>query len=206
MDNNPLTLSTDTSLGLTADILNKLENYEDYLSFYIQLDQTSTAFAWLKADLLFQMVDKLGEPSVEQLARDVNQPRSTVVNYVRTARAFPHDKRDPNVPFSIHFRASFADTYDDKTQSFQGEERFKWLAKAIDEGMSTRVLGDAIQREKKREGLNVEKLPCTRCAKTDGEIKPYILYSPGAHLKGESFDLHSACYNEVIECIYGKRG
>lgn len=201
MDEKALSLAADTPLGLTPDILNKLESYEDYLSFYIQLDQASSAFAWLKADLLFQMASKLGETSIEQLARDINQPRSTVINYVRTARAFPTDKRDGQASFSIHFRASFADSYDDKLGIFNGEERFKWVEKAVDEGMSTRVLGDAIQREKQRELLDIPVLPCSRCGKTDGEIKPYLLYSPGSHLSGERFELHDACYNEVIGFI-----
>jgi hypothetical protein len=203
MEDKSLTTS-DSYLGLNHDILDKLETYEDYLSFYIQLDQASTAFAWTKADLLFQMVQKLGEPSVEQLARDVKHPRSTVVNYVRVARAFPIEKRDPAASFSLHFRASFADAYDDKTHTFTGEKRFKWLDKALDEGMSTRVLSDAIKRDKKKTELNVNNLPCSRCNKADEGVKPYIMYSPGSHLQGESFDLHDNCYNRVIEAIYGR--
>lgn len=203
MDEKALSVVTDNPLGLSPEILGKLESYEDYLSFYIQLEQASTAFAWLKADLLFQMASKLGEKSIEQLARDINQPRSTVVNYVRTARAFPQEKRDLAASFSIHFRASFADSYDDKTGEFNGEERYKWVEKAIDEGMSTRVLGDAIQREKQRQELEVLVLPCSRCKKSDGEIKPYLIYSPGSHLSGERFELHDSCYNELLNFIHG---
>lgn len=204
MDPKALSLATDTPLGLSPDILGKLETYEDYLSFYIQLDQASSAFAWLKADLLFQMASKLGETSIEQLARDINQPRSTVINYVRTARAFPAEKRNEEASFSLHFKASFADSYDDKEEEFKGEERFKWVEKAVDEGMSTRVLGELIQREKQRELLDIPVLPCSRCHSTEGEIKPYMLYAPGAHKPGERLELHDTCLTQVIDFIHGR--
>jgi len=203
MDSTSLSIATDTPLGLSPEILEKLESYEDYLSFYIQLEQASTAFAWLKADLLFQMASKLGETSVEQLARDINQPRSTVVNYVRAARAFPKETRNIEASYSIHFKAAFADSYDDKTGKFDGETRFKWVEKAVDEGMSTRILGDLIQREKERKLLDIPVLPCSRCKKVDGEIKPYLIYSPGSHLAGERFEMHDACYNDLINFIHG---
>lgn len=204
MDDKALSAATDTPLGLTPEILSKLESYEDYLSFYIQLDQASSAFAWLKADLLYQMATKLGATSIEQLARDIKQPRSTVINYVRTAKAFPKEARSEEASFSIHFRASFADSYDEKKGEFEGDTRFTWVEKAIDEGMSTRTLGDAIQREKQRKLLDIPTLPCTRCGKTDGEIHPYLLYSPGAHKPGERFELHDTCYADLMLFIYGK--
>ena len=204
MDEKALSLVVDSPLGLSHDILKKLESYEDYLSFYIQLDQASTAFAWLKADLLFQMAAKLGETSIEQLARDISQPRSTVINYVRTARAFPMEQRSPAASFSLHMRASFADAYDEKT-GFQGDERFKWVDKAVDEGLSTREVGEAIQRDKLRESLGVAILPCSRCDKTDGTIKPFVMYSPGGHIEANRFELHDTCLNEVTAFIYGNK-
>lgn len=203
MDEKTLSLVTDTPLGLSSDILDKLETYEDYLSFYIQLDQASTAFAWIKVDLLLKMASKMGETSVEQLARDINHPRSTVVNYVRVARAFPKDRRDEQASFSIHFKAAFADSYNDKTGEFDADTRFKWVEKAVDEGMSTRVLGELIQRDKQRELLNLEVLPCSRCKSAEGEIKPYVLYSPGEHTPSERFELHEACYAEILIFIHG---
>lgn len=204
MDEKALSLVYDAPLGLTPDILNKLETYEDFLSFYIQLDQASSAFAWLKADLLFKMASKLGEKSIETLASDIKQPRSTVINYVRVARAFPQGQRDPGASFSIHFRASFADSYDDKNQLFQGKKRFEWVEKAIDEGMSTRELGEAIQRDKQRELLNVSIIPCTHCKKSDGKIDQYIIYSTTSHIPAIRLELHDACFKKIEVFIYGQ--
>lgn len=118
--------------------LSQLKTYEDYLSFYSQLDEASSAFSWVKADVLHQMTMNLGEKSLESLAADLKQPRSTVANYVRVARAFPPDKRLAIVPFSTHYQASYADSYDEKTKTFSGEERFALVQKAADENLSVR--------------------------------------------------------------------
>lgn len=198
MDEKSLVLATNAPIALSSDILSKLETYEDYLSFYIQLDQASSAFAWLKADLLLQMSQKLGDKSLEQLGIDLNEKRSTVINYVRTAKAFPADKRDEAASFSIHFRASFADSFDDKTQEFNGEKRFKWVEKAVDEGLSTRELAEAIHSEKQRESLNIPILPCSRCGKTEGKIFHYVLYAPGEKRLADRFELHEECYVEFV--------
>ena len=135
-------------LALDSSILDNLESYDDFLSLYIQLDQTSSAFSWLKADLLLRMTQKLGDNSVRKLAEDIKQPASTIVNYTRTALAFPPDKREEGASFSVHFQASFADSLDEKTRQFGGEKRFDWLEKALDENMSTRRLAEEIQMEK----------------------------------------------------------
>lgn len=135
-------------LALDSSVLDNLESYDDFLSYYIQLDQTSSAFSWLKADLLLRMTQKLGDNSVRKLAEDIKQPASTIVNYTRTALAFPPEKREEGASFSIHFQASFADSLDEKTRGFEGEKRFEWLEKAIDENMSTRKLAEEIQLEK----------------------------------------------------------
>ena len=135
-------------LALDSSVLDNLETYDDFLSFYIELDQTSSAFSWLKADLLLRMTQKLGDNSVRKLAEDIKQPASTIVNYTRTALAFPPEKREEGASFSIHFQASFADSLDDKTRQFEGEKRFDWLEKAIDDNMSTRRLAEEIQIEK----------------------------------------------------------
>jgi len=132
----------------TNSILSKISTYEDYLSAYIQIDQANSSASWFKADLLLQMVKKLGENAVKKLAEDVKQPTSTIINYTRVALAFPPDKRDEGASFSLHFQASFADSLDEKDHNFDGEKRFKWLDKAIDENMSTRKLAEKIQTEK----------------------------------------------------------
>jgi len=148
MSDSALTPSSDNSLSLDKNVLEQLESYDDFLSFYIQLDQTSSAFSWLKADLLLKMTDKLGNDSVKKLAQDIHQPASTIVNYTRTALAFPPETREEGASFSAHFQASFADSLDEKTKEFQSDKRFEWLEKSIDENMSTRKLAEQIQIEK----------------------------------------------------------
>lgn len=155
-------------LALDASVLDNLESYDDFLSYYIQLDQTSSAFSWLKADLLLRMTQKLGDNSVRKLAEDIKQPASTIVNYTRTALAFPPEKREEGASFSIHFQASFADSLDDKTREFGGEKRFDWLEKAVDNNMSTRRLAEEIQMEKG--GVTVSDDPADRMMHVEAQV------------------------------------
>lgn len=141
-------VATYSPIGLDHSILAKLESYEDYLSFYVQLEEATTAFSWLKADTLYQMTHKLGDKSLEQLSKDLRQKKSTVINYVRVAKAFPSDKREPLASFSAHFQASYADSFNDQTQEFDGEKRFEWIKKVSEEGYSTRQLAHEIRKEK----------------------------------------------------------
>lgn len=104
----------------------------------------------MKADLLLQVEKKLGEKSLRVFSGEVNQPQSTITNYIRVARAFDKERRDVGASFSTHFQASFADSYDEETKSFKSDTRFDWLNKAIDEKMSTRKLAQEIQKHKER--------------------------------------------------------
>lgn len=165
------------SLALDPSILDNLESYDDFLSYYIQLDQTSSAFSWLKADLLLRMTQKLGDNSVRKLAEDIKQPASTIVNYTRTALAFPPEKREEGTSFSMHFQASFADSLDEKTRDFDTEKRFEWLEKALDENMSTRRLAEEIQMEKS--GILLSSNPADQQMRMEAqgavvEVKKYL--------------------------------
>ena len=168
-------IPADMPLGLDHTILQRLENYEDYLSFYIQLEEASGVFAWLRADTLYQMAKKLGENSLHQLAIDLRQSRSTVINYVRTARAFPHQEREPMVSFSSHFQASFADSYDEKTEQFKTNTRFEWIKKAADEGMSTRKLQKQI-KEKKAIAAGADPIVVARNIEIEDKVSALMHY------------------------------
>lgn len=133
---------------VASNIISNLESYEDFLSFYIQLEEAHGVFAWLKADTILTMQNKLGANSLTQLAIDLKLPPSTVSNYIRAAKAFPSDTRDPIISFSAHLEASFADSYDDKSGVFDGTKRFEWIAKAGEENMSTRLLKRSISESK----------------------------------------------------------
>src|SRR3990167_9431449 len=136
---------------IDSTILDKLDTWEGHVSAFIQLEENTTTYSWLKADILLHLISKYGEKSVDEFSKEVGQPRSTIVNYVRTARAFPPDTRLPVVSFSHHFQASLADSYDDKEKVFLSDTRQKWVEKAADEEMSTRRLAEAIRED------NIEK-------------------------------------------------
>ncbi len=181
-------------------ILAKLETYEDYLSFYIQLDEAETEYSWLKADTLLQMTEKLGSNSLESLAKDIGKPPTTVVNYVRTAKAFPQEQRDPGVSFSHHYQASFADSFDDKTKEFNGEKRFEWLQKASEGHLSTRALAEEIRHQKIE--TMVEVLICVHCG-TNKETKEYVLFSPEKKKQADRFILCDKCHTETLAFVHG---
>jgi hypothetical protein len=148
MDTNTA-LVPQNAISLDPAIVTKLETWEDHLSFYLQLEEGSTVFSWLKADTLVHLMERFGEQSLEKFANEVSQKRSTVINYVRTAKAFPPEKRIPTLSFSAHFQASYADSYDTQKGEFMSEKRFDWVEKAADEGFSTRKLAEEIKVEKK---------------------------------------------------------
>lgn len=184
---------------LDPNILSKLETYQDYVSFYIQLDEAETEYSWLKADTLLQMTEKLGTRSLEALSKEVGKPATTVVNYVRTAKAFPQETRDPGVSFSHHYQASFADKLDEKTQEFKGEKRFEWLQKASEEHMSTRALAEEIRQEKIT--TMVEVLVCDHCNSTE-KTTEYVLYAPERKKQGNRFNLCEKCLPELLAFVH----
>lgn len=188
------------SLALDTSILSKLETYDDFLSIYIQLEETSNSFYWLKADLLNEFVKKHGEKSLEALSRDIKKPRTTISNYSRLAKAFPPEERLPNASFTTHFIACFADSHDDKKDEFIGEKRFEWVKKAADEGWSTRRLQQEIQDKKLLES-NFAKPQCAFCGTTDGEVGEYILYRTRVRKDPVKLRLHEDCCTSALGLI-----
>lgn len=136
------------NLGLSNSVLNSLSTYDDFLNFYIQIDQAVNGFSWMKADTLKTMEDRLGSASLKAMSKELGENYSTLVSYIRVSRAFPVEKRDVGASFSLHFQASFADSYNSETKEFSGEERFNWRDKALDDNMSTRTLQKEIQATK----------------------------------------------------------
>lgn len=187
----------DSSYG---QLIDKLEKYEDYLSFYTQLDEATTAMSWVKADMLLQMVMNLGEGSLAQLSQDLKQPKSTVVNYVRTARAFPPEKRQPIVPFSTHFHASFADSYSEKEAKFDGELRFEIIEKAADENTSVR---DVIHNIKEARILAVQGDEELHKMALDAEEKAHEIMRNVASLKDDARKGNKEAHALILE-IYNQ--
>src|SRR3990167_7527005 len=178
MDNDEL-VPVSSSIVPDYTLLDKLQNYEDYLSFYIQLEEAHKTFAWLKADTLLHMSKKLGQDSPTQLAKDLKLPPSTATNYIRVARAFPPNTREELTTFSGHLEASFADSYDDKTGTFEGNKRFDWVKKAAEENMPTRLLKREISESKEENSLK------TAVELTVNEIFKYIVALKEKAIKGD---------------------
>lgn len=193
-EDKQLVTVSDDLLGLNPNVLNNLNSYDDLISFYIQIEETSSSFHWLKADVLLEISRKFGEKTLEVLSSELRQPRTTISNYIRTAKAFPQNKRIPNASFTLHFQACFADVYDAK-KGFTGEKRFDWVARAADEGWSTRRLHDAITAEKKELPTQIKQ--CNYCGGSDGEISEYIVYKLGIRKEPDKFSLHDNCFQEA---------
>ena len=178
------------------DNLANVESYEDFVSLYIRLDEVNSTISWYKADVLNTMVNRFGDKSLDQLSMDLGQPRSTISNYSRTAIAFPKNKRHEEVSFSLHFQASYADEFDEKTRTFKSDDRFETLNKAIDEGLSVRKLAETIKQSK--EIIDY----CDYCNQ-DGEVKPFIFYCPSERGMHKRMHLHKECYEEILDSILG---
>lgn len=199
---NEITVHNEETLGIDPQILSKLATYEDFLSYYIQLSQAHDSVSWVKADLLLQMQKKLGEGGLVQLSKELRQPASTVSTYIRAAKAFPLDKRDPALSFTIHLHASYADSYDDKKGVFWGEERFRWLEQAADGAWSSRKLLAEIQDKKTDPKKTVSK-PCVKCTTTEIKTRQYVLYAPGAGTRSKKFWMDEGCLMKLLTWIYG---
>ncbi len=187
---------------LDPQVLSKLTTYEDYLSYYIQLSEATDAVSWVKADFLLYMFHKMGANSLLALSKDMKQPFGTVDNYIRTARAFPVEKRNPAMSFSHHFKASFADVYDEKTKTFLTEKRFEWLNKAQDERMSTRTLQANISEEKEKQGNPELGVLCSHCGKPNEKLQKWTMMSPGTGKRVINLYLHEVCFVEILKFIY----
>lgn len=188
----------DHTLSLDPAIRRQLTTWEDFISFWIQLEEASNSVSWIKADLLLELFKRFGEGSQKQFAAQVSEHESTVNNYIRVARAFPPATRQANASFSLHFQAMAADSYDDGKEEFLSNRRFEYIEKAVEENMSTRKLQDQIKRDKKAEGLAVKILPCTRCGKDDGDILRCVMYIFGSRAEAVRMELHRDCFQEVI--------
>lgn len=197
-----LALANDNPLALNPLILSQLHTYDDFLNIYVQLEQAHTSVAWQKADLFTEFNKREGEKGLETLAKDIKQPYSTLVTYIRTARAFPTETRYTNGSFSLHMQASFADRYNPITGDFEGEERFAWMEKAVHKRMSTRLLRELIKEDKiTKEGGVTPRCDKMTCTRTEGEIGLFVIFSASLRVKIELY-LHKVCYDEMIGDIF----
>lgn len=199
MPNNSLAnINQDVAISLDKEEINKLQAWEDWVTYYLQLGEASNSFSWYKADLLLALYGKFGEGSLDKFASDVKEPKSTVINYVRTARAFPPDKRIAHLSFTHHFQASYADSFNEKTNEFEGELRHELLAKAADDNLSTRALQDEVKESKKPDYREVKT--CEFSGVSSDKVGRFVFYSPELHLL-EKFFLHPDAFKEIVKYI-----
>ena len=184
-----------------------VESWEDFIAYYQRLSEISANVSWHKADTLLALSQKFGYDSLGKFAQQIDEPRSTVVSYVRVARAFPPDKREDIVPFSTHLAASYIDTYSESTKDFAGEQRFQLLEQAATNELSTRAVHQKVQEEKiARQERGEAVLECDYCRTNTAPIFPYTFGSPYRNRTSDRFNLHDICYDTIIKGLGGKNG
>ena len=196
-----LDIHRDTALSLDKTITDQFESWEDWITYYLELGEASNSFSWYKADLLLALEEKFKGDSLEKFSEEVKEPRSTVVNYVRTARAFPPDKRSPRLSFTHHFQASYADSYSEIARDFKGNHRFDMLEKAEDENMSTRRLQETIKDRKEEEFVEVTNHFCVYCGERGEDVVKHLFYAPSGGKATAKVWLHPEHFEEIVGLI-----
>jgi hypothetical protein len=184
-----------------------VKNWEDFIAYYQRLSEFSHNVSWHKADTLLALSQQFGYSSLEKFAKQIGEPRSTVVGYVRVARAFPPEKRIDVVPFTAHLAASYIDPYDEVTKEFTSEKRFQLLETAADEGLSTRAVNDKVQEDKiARQERGEVVMECDLCRTNTPPIFPFTFGSPYRNKKTIRKNLHDTCFDNLLEKVGGADG
>ncbi len=111
-------------------------SYEHDLSVFIHLRETEQDTIWLQADLAVEMTAKWGRKTASMLAHDVGLSAAYVRQMIAASKAFPAEKRAPDISFSIHRVAAMTEDPD------------KWLVAAIEHSYSDRELRRAVKDAK----------------------------------------------------------
>jgi len=181
-----------------------IESWEDFIAYYQRLSEVSANVSWHKADTLLALSKKFGYESLGKFAQQIDEPRSTVVSYVRVARAFPPEEREEFVPFSTHLAASYIDTYSESSKEFSTEQRFQLLEEAAGDGLSTRAVHQKVQEEKvSRQERGEIVIECDFCRTNTAPIFPCVFHLPFRQRKSDRFNLHDLCYESIVKMIRG---
>lgn len=196
MNNSLPVILQDIPLGLSKNLFDKYQSFDEKQDLYSEIKKFSAASSWMMADFFKYLWEDSDENTLTKFAKSVGESEGTVNNYIRTAKGFTEEQRNPMASFSHHFQAMQADPYDRKTQIFKDNSRFEWLSKAIDQRWTTRKLNEEIMRKKKVKELGTA-LPCDWCQKIDEDIVPFNFYnSKTKHVDHMSF--HEICYQELL--------
>jgi hypothetical protein len=150
-ENNDLTLidnsELDDPITLNPIDLNNASSWEDFISLWTISQSIDIRNQWFKGDIANRVAIIHGESSLAKFAQEVGEKRVTIEGFRRVARAFPKDIRNLNLSWTHYFLASFTDSYKKGDGKFEGEERYKWVEKASDEGWSTTRLSAEIKKD-----------------------------------------------------------
>jgi hypothetical protein len=151
-EENTLTAVEDTGLASNDSItlnpadLENASEWEDFISLWMVSKDFDIRNQWYKGDIAQRLAVVHGESSLTKFAADVHEERVTVEGYRRIARAFPKETRIYNLSWTHYFIASFTDSFKKGAGVFEGNERFKWIEKANDEGWSTTRMKEEIKK------------------------------------------------------------
>ena len=195
-------------IGLLPEEKKQLKTPEDYAQKVVTAIGMREVGTWVAADVLLDYYDRFGgEQSLKEFAANLNIEYSTVGTWIRTARAFPLEKRIPTLSFTHHYRASFADSYDRSANEFEGDDRFSFLEQADAANWAVRDLQEEVDRFKRMRELDVEKLPCAFCKSNNGDINTYGFYARFSRREPQKRELHDACFDFILQYIdnYGQQ-
>ena len=193
-------MNTQGELSLSENI-KTLKTWEECVSLYLQLNESANNVSWLKADLLAHVTNLYGAKSMSAIANDIGEPPSTVASYARVSKAFLPEQRNPLVSFSHHHQASFSDSLNERTGTFDTNNRHKWIERAVEDNLSTRRL--RAQIKEKREiafaGTTGKKDSLT------GEITPgvvkWVFFPVGTQGNAHNFWLCPESVSKILKFI-----
>lgn len=198
------TLLQGGSLTIPPEVEKTLTTWQSRVDFDKYCQTVSNTSAWMRADNILGMFKQWGDNSIASFAYDIGAKESTVRNYMKTAEIFPPDLRSPQLHFSHYFALAMAANAD---QELFNQEKCLELVKKVEQGdelsnfepWSVRRLGDEIDKIQHAHTLGVEHIPCDHCGESNGDVDPYIFYSPSYKRQSDRFYYHRPCYETVRE-------
>lgn len=185
-----------------------LTTWEDHIQAFLEEQQKSESIKWAQADILLSVYNKFGTGSVVKFSDEIRAARSTIEHHLRTALAFPPQKRLPDVAFTTHTEASYIDPFNGKKQQFDGIKRFELMEEASINRTTVQEMKQKVKRQKLFEGTEETIIPCNLCGKNDREILQYIILAKSKNSSrrtADNLDLHEDCYLIVRQLIEDER-
>jgi hypothetical protein len=191
---------TNTELSLPTEALAQLRKPSDYEHAFQMVAEQMNSRVWWIADLIASYTTKFPKYELDVYRNGQQMSQSAYRYYQRTAFAFPPETRNPALTFSHHYQASWADEYNRKDHTFNGDKRFDWLAIAMDKSLSSRALGTEVAMEKRHKETGTDPHHCIFCLKTEGQTFLYSIYKHALpKTKPVKLYLHEECFATVLQ-------